>query len=108
MRLTFILDNREHWVEVDDEIIWTRNLRREWVEKAVDDDLALPMLREWIEDMHLYVGDKVYEDPDELTPEILDDMHPALIRFIYQIPSHATAEQSQLGNVSGGRSSVTA
>jgi len=103
MRLELKIGNTLHWVELDDDIIWTRALRKQWWANATDDEDAIPQLQEWITGMHLVVDDDVFEDAEELTPELLDRLHPAVIRFLYRLPEHAAAEQANLGNVSGGR-----
>jgi len=104
MRLELKIGSALHWVELDGDIIWTRALRKQWWANATEDEDAIPQLQEWITTMHLVVRDEVFENAGDLTPELLDKLHPAVIRFLYRLPEHAAAEQASLGNVSGGRS----
>lgn len=106
MKLTFKVGEIEHWFDVKDTVIFTRKLTRDWYEPdfLADDGHVLGQLADWVTGCHLVdTQGVVYEDLSEMTPETLDNFHPAVLRWLYNMPSYAYEVQSHLGEASGKR-----
>ncbi len=105
MRLTYALGEQEHWVEVRDDVIWTRKRLREIVDARVDQ--AVDVVRQmdsYVIGCHISdVDGREYDDWAAISDEVLDNLHPAVLEFIAWLPVHAKNAQAALGNVRGGR-----
>ena len=105
MRLTYALGETEHWVEVRDDIVWTRKRLKELADARIQE--AADALRQ-IDDV--VTGCRVtdvdgheYTDWQDITTEVLDNVHPAVLEFLAWLPWRARDAQATLGNVIGGR-----
>jgi len=105
MRLTYALGEQEHWVEVRDDVVWTRKKLREIVDARVD--RAVDVVRQmdgYVTGCHIVDADGVeHDDWSEITDAVLDNLHPGVLEFVAWLPVHAKNGQAALGNVRGGR-----
>ncbi len=106
MKLSYKLDGREHWVQVADRPAWTRRRLREWFDSDLDsDESMLAGLAQWAGECLLTdEAGQVYHHVTELSSAALDELHPALVSWLYRLPTLARNQQAALGEASGGGS----
>ncbi len=104
MKLSYKLDGAEHWVQVNERHVWTRRRLREWFDGELDsDDAMLAGMAQWAGDCQLTdEAGTVYRHVTELSSTALDELHPAVVAWLYRLPTLARNAQAALGEASGG------
>jgi hypothetical protein len=104
MRLSVRVGQVEHWVELR-EVVWTRRKVREFYEGTTADIQTIRALDDLVTACHIADADgQAYEEWAEITDEVLDNLHPAVVTFLAFLPRHAMNQQGALGEVRGGLS----
>jgi hypothetical protein len=105
MRVTYALGEMEHWVEVRDDVVWTRKLTRQLLEARITaaSDTTRQM-DQYITACSITDADgHEYTDWATIDDEVLDNLHPGVLEFVAWLPAHCKSAQAALGNVRGGR-----
>lgn len=106
MRLSVTVEGREHWVEWRDDAVMTRRALREFYlgGRTDDDAFVLERFGAWASSCCLTDTEgREYASFEEMDGDALDGLHPAVLRWLYQLPRLAADEQASLGEAKSRR-----
>jgi len=101
--VTFAIGEHKNSVTLKD-TIWTRGLFKEWLSLSrTDEQENMDWVGQYVDACNIIEPDGTcHTEWAELTSEVLDRLHPALLRFLFGLPSTMREKQASMGELSGG------